>query len=102
MGLYGRPGALAQPVVRSAGAASAASAAAAVPAGPSGPIVVPPGVASRALGLYGFPAASSKEPVVLSELEIQSRARQMSAYALLAPASLADKEALERAYALRL
>jgi hypothetical protein len=99
MGLYGRPGALAQPVVRSAGAASAA---AAVPAGPSGPIVVSPGVASRAMGLYGVPAASSKEPVVLSELEIQSRARQMSAYALLAPASLADKEALERAYALRL
>jgi hypothetical protein len=99
MGLYGRRGAPAQPVVRSAGAASAA---AAVPAGPSGPIVVSPGVASRAMGLYGVPAASSKEPVVLSELEIQSRARQMSAYALLAPASLADKEALERAYALRL
>jgi hypothetical protein len=52
------------------------------------------------LGLYGV-SGDSKEPVVLNEGEIQTRARLMSAQALLGPAALVDKAALERAYGMR-
>jgi hypothetical protein len=75
-----------QPVVRTAGA--------------SGPIVVPLLAANRVSNLYGVPPPQPE--AVLGEQEIQSRARMMSAYALLAPASHVEREALERAYGMRL
>jgi hypothetical protein len=106
LGTYGAPGMSAmgsqprlQPVVRNPGAV--AGGAQPAPAAPSGPIVVPPLAASRMLGLYGAPPPPEPD-VVLGEQEIQLRARLMSAYALLGPKAAIDKEALERAYAMRL
>ena len=77
-----------------------ATGAAAAAAAPARPIVVPALASGRLLGLYGV-SGDSKEPVVLNEGEIQTRARLMSAQALLGPAALVDKAALERAYGMR-
>ena len=98
----------AQPMVRAAGVIGAAAAATEITGGgvpqlpaTSSPIVVPPLAASRVSSLYGVPPPPPPE-AVLEHQEIQLRARMMSAYALLAPASNVEREALERAYGMRL
>jgi hypothetical protein len=55
---------------------------------------------NRALALYGA-APGPRQEAVLSENEIQARAQRMGVEAMVMAVAPADRESLERAYAMR-